>query len=105
MNQLKSVNGASDSKFNHSRPNRPDYSKFDLSRITNITANEGMIIPFDWFETLPGDFLDIENLLSLDTLPLVQPSLTGYKVLIHWYYMDLKDMWNTQVNITSTTFS
>lgn len=93
MQQLKQVLGASDSQFNHSRPNNPSVSKFDLSRITNLTANEGMIIPFDFFEVLPGDFVDLDCISSLDTLPLVQPSLTGYKVLKHFYFQPFRDLW------------
>lgn len=93
MAQLKSGVGASDTLFQHDRPNRPNRSRFDLSRITNFTADAGMIIPFDWFFCLPNDDIDIDFEFILDTLPLVNPSLTQYKVLTHWYAIDLKDLW------------
>lgn len=92
MNQVKS-NGASNTLFQHDRPNKPNRSRFDLSRLTNITADVGQIIPFDLIPTLPGDSFDLNIKFALDTLPLVQSSLTNYKVLFHWYYMKNRDLW------------
>ena len=91
MNQLKTA-GASDLN-NHARPNNPKRSRFDLSKITNITLEPGMIVPIDLFEVLPGDDIDISNEMILDTLPMIAPSLTQYKVLVHWYYMKARDCW------------
>lgn len=92
MNQIKSQ-GASNTLFNHSRPNRPNRSKFDLSRLQNFSIEPGMIAPFDLLPTLPGDEAHIKFKFSLDTLPLIQSSLTGYKVITHWYYMKNRDLW------------
>ena len=91
MNALKG--GASSTLFNHSRPNKVNKSKFDLSRIVNLTADAVMIVPFDFFEVLPGDVVNISNAYALDTLPLVQSPLTRYKVIVHWYYMKARDLW------------
>lgn len=91
MNALKG--GASNTLFNHSRPNKVNKSKFDLSRIVNLTADAGMIVPFDFFEVLPGDVVNLSNAYALDTLPLVQSPLTRYKVIVHWYYMKARDLW------------
>ncbi len=91
MNALRG--GASSTLFNHSRPNNVNKSKFDLSRIVNLTADAGMIIPFDFFEVLPGDVVNLSNAYALDTLPLVQSPLTRYKVIVHWYYMKARDLW------------
>ena len=91
MNVLKG--GASSTLFNHSRPNKVNKSKFDLSRIVNLTADAGMIVPFDFFEVLPGDVVNLSNAYALDTLPLVQSPLTRYKVIVHWYYMKARDLW------------
>ena len=93
MAQLKAGVGASDTLFQHDRPNNVKRSRFDLSRFTNFTADPGMIIPFDWFLCLPGDDVDIDFEFILDTLPLINPSLTSYKVLTHWYAIDLKHLW------------
>lgn len=92
MNQLKTA-GASNTLFNHSRPNKPNQSKFDLSRLQNFSIEPGMIAPFDLMPTLPGDEFHLSFKFSLDTLPLVQSSLTGYKVITHWYYMKNRDLW------------
>lgn len=91
MNTVKG--GASDSLFSHSRPNEPKRSKFDLSRIVNFTMDTGMIVPFDFFEVLPGDIINLKNSYALDTLPLVQSPLTQYKIIVHWYYMKARDLW------------
>lgn len=77
----------------HARPNKPQRSRFDISRIANLTADAGMIIPIDVFPVLPGDDLDIDTEMILDTLPLAAPSLTKYKATVHWYYMKARDTW------------
>lgn len=92
MNQVKS-NGASNSLFVHDRPNNPNRSRFDLSRLTNFSIDTGMIVPFDCFPVLPDDNLDVKTKMAMDTLPLIQSSLTNYKVLIHWYYSKSRDLW------------
>lgn len=92
MNQLK-TQGASNTLFDHSRPNKPNRSKFDLSRLNNFSLDPGMIVPFDCIPTLPDDEFRINVKLSLDTLPLIQSSLTGYKVVTHWYYIKSRDLW------------
>lgn len=93
MNQLSPVLGASDTRFNHSRPNNPDTSVFPYSRLSNLTADAGQIIPVDCFRCYPGDRITMGLAFSLDTLPLVQAPLTRYKVLFHAYYMKARDCW------------
>lgn len=68
-------------------------SVFDLSRITNLTGDTGMIIPFDWFETLPKDKFTISAETALETLPTITNVLTPYHVRTHWYYMRGSDLW------------
>lgn len=94
MSQLPSDVGASNTLFNHSRPNKPNRSRFDLSRIANFTCDAGMIVPFDCIPTLPGDDFDLSFEMIMDTLPLLNPSLTGYKVTTHWYYVRNRDLWD-----------
>lgn len=93
MQQLSPVLGASDTRFNHSRPNNPDSSVFPYSRLSNLTADAGQIIPVDCFRCYPGDRITMGIAFSLDTLPLVQAPLTRYKVLFHAYYMKARDCW------------
>lgn len=92
MNQVKG-SGASSTLFQHDRPNKPKISRFDLSRKVNFSIDTGMIVPIDLIETYPGDSFRIGLKMSLDTLPLVAPSLTNYKITTHWYYMKKRDMW------------
>lgn len=92
MNAVKS-NGASSTLFQHDRPNQPKRSKFDLSRLINFSIDTGMAVPFDYFPVLPNDSGYINIKMAMDTLPLIQASLTNYKVLIHWYYMKNRDLW------------
>lgn len=91
MQQIK-TQGAVDLQ-DHARPNKPQKSRFNISRTINLTAEPGMIIPIDVFPVLPGDDLDVDTEMVMDTLPLAAPSLTRYKVTVHWYYMKARDTW------------
>lgn len=93
MPQLRAGLGASQTLFDHAQPKKPDSSRFDLSRITNLTADSGMIIPFDWFNTYPGDEFDIQNTIGLESLPTITNVLTPYRIRTHWYYMPYRHMW------------
>lgn len=92
MNQVKG-NGASTTLFQHDKPNNPKSSKFDLSRKRNFTIDVGQIMPVDAMEVYPGDIVNLNCKMALDTLPLVQPSITNYKIVTHWYYMKYRDCW------------
>nr|CAI9750038.1 major head protein [Microvirus sp.]CAI9752261.1 major head protein [Microvirus sp.] len=92
MNQVKGT-GASSTLFQHDRPNKPQVSRFDLSRKVNFSLDTGMIVPIELLETYPGDKFRIGHKMALDTLPLVAPSLTNYKIVTHFYYMKKRDMW------------
>lgn len=92
MNQVKG-NGASSTLFQHDRPNKPQVSRFDLSRKVNFSLDTGMIVPVELLETYPGDKFRISNKMAIDTLPLVAPSLTNYKIVTHYYFMKKRCMW------------
>lgn len=92
MNQVKGT-GASSTLFQHDRPNKPQVSRFDLSRKVNFSLDTGMIVPIELLEVYPGDKFRIGLKMALDTLPLVAPSLTNYKILTHFYYMKKRHMW------------
>lgn len=92
MNQVKGT-GASSTLFQHDRPNKPQVSRFDLSRKVNFSLDTGMIVPIELLETYPGDKFRISHKMALDTLPLVAPSLTNYKIVTHYYYMKKRDTW------------
>lgn len=101
MKQLSSRFGASNSVFNHSQPNRPEHSVFPLGRLINLTAEAGQIVPADVFKVYPGDRIKFSVTFGMDTLPLIQPPLTRYKVLFHAYYMKGRDMWKGAKTMTT----
>lgn len=93
MAQIAAGAGASNSIYEHQQPKQQHRSKFDLSRITNLTADSGMIIPFDFFETLPNDSFNLSAEVALETLPTITNVLTPYHVRTHWYYIRNSDLW------------
>ena len=68
-------------------------SKFDLSRVINTTADSGMIVPIDWFTTIPGDYFQLSAEIGLETLPAVTNILTPYRVRVGYYYLKNSDGW------------
>lgn len=92
-NVLKASSGADVRVFEHQRPNEPKRSRFDLSRITNFTCDSGMIIPFDYFETVPGDSFDLSSEVAIESLPTITTVLTPYHVRTYWFYCRNSDLW------------
>lgn len=93
MAQLGAGAGANGDIFATDIAKETKTSVFDLSRITNLTGDSGMIIPFDWFETLPKDKFTISAETALETLPTITNILTPYHVRTHWYYVRCSDLW------------
>lgn len=93
MAQIKAGSGANGDIFATDIAKDTKTSVFDLSRITNLTGDTGMIIPFDWLETLPKDKFIISAETALETLPTITNILTPYHVRTHWYYMRNSDLW------------
>lgn len=93
MAQIGAGAGSSNGIYKHEQPKQQKRSKFDLSRITNFTCDSGMIIPFDFFETLPNDTFQLSAEVALETLPTITNVLTPYHVRTHWYYVRNSDLW------------
>lgn len=93
MAQIGAGAGSSNEIYKHEQPKQQKRSKFDLSRITNFTCDSGMIIPFDYFETLPNDSFQLSAEVALETLPTITNVLTPYHVRTHWYYVRNSDLW------------
>lgn len=92
-NVLKASSGADVRAFEHQQPNKPKRSRFDLSRITNFTCDSGMIVPFDYFETVPGDSFDLSSEVAVESLPTITTVLTPYHVRTYWFYCRNSDLW------------
>lgn len=93
MAQIGAGAGANSDIFAQDIAKNTDWSNFDLSRITNLTGDTGMIIPFDWFETLPKDRFRISAEVALESMPTITNMLTPYHVRTHWYYVRNSDLW------------
>ena len=92
-NVLKASSGADVRVFEHQQPNKPKRSRFDLSRITNFTCDSGMIVPVDYFETVPGDSFDLSSEVAIESLPTITTVLTPYHVRTYWFYCRNSDLW------------
>ena len=68
-------------------------SKFDLSRLNCFTSDIGMLVPIDLIPTLPGDVFDLSCQYQIDFRPLLVPTLTAYKVRVHYYYCKMSDLY------------
>lgn len=93
MAQLAAKSGANGDIFAQDIAKDTNWSNFDLSRITNLTGDTGMIIPFDWFETIPKDKFRISAEVALESMPTITNMLTPYHVRTHWYYVRNSDLW------------
>lgn len=93
MAQIGAGAGANSDIFAQDIAKNTNWSNFDLSRITNLTGDSGMIIPFDWFETIPKDKFKITAEVALESMPTITNMLTPYHVRTHWYYVRNSDLW------------
>lgn len=93
MAQIGAGAGANDDIFAQDIAKNTNWSNFDLSKITNLTGDAGMIIPFDWFETIPKDKFKISAEVALESMPTITNMLTPYHVRTHWYYVRNSDLW------------
>ncbi|AXH76319.1 MAG: major capsid protein [Microviridae sp.] len=69
-------------------------SRFDLSRLSVFTSDIGALIPVDLIPTLPNDDYDLNCQYKIDFRPLLVPTLTPYKVRVHYYYCPLSYLWD-----------
>lgn len=69
-------------------------SRFDLSRLNALTTDIGVLTPVDLIPTLPGDTFDLDCNYQIDFRPLLTPSLTPYRVRVHYYYAAMSDLWS-----------
>ncbi|MCZ2856780.1 MAG: major capsid protein, partial [Candidatus Bathyarchaeota archaeon] len=93
MTQLEQRYGADNSIYDVKELAKLDYSSFDFSRKHNTTFDIGQYVPFDWFLTIPGDKISLNVRYLLDTLPLVNPPYTNYRVRVHWNVIKMSALW------------
>lgn len=68
-------------------------SKFDLSRLNCFTNDIGMLVPVDLIPTLPDDDFDLSCQYKIDFRPMIVPTMTPYKVRVHYYWCAMSSLW------------
>lgn len=91
--QLSQRLGADTSIFDVDESVRLQMSRFDYSRKHNTTIDIGAFVPFDWFFCYPKDKISVNVRYLMDTLPLVNPPATNYRVLIHFDAIKISALW------------
>lgn len=91
--QLSQRLGADTSIFDVDESVHLQMSRFDYSRKHNTTIDIGAYVPFDWFFCYPKDKISVNVRYLMDTLPLVNPPATNYRVLIHFDAIKISALW------------
>lgn len=91
--QINERYGTSGLPYDGTQDYHPKSSRFDLSRFTRTTIDQGGIYPIDCIETVPKSHYDINVRYILNTFPLAVPPMTNYKIKIHYHYIDMESLW------------
>lgn len=92
--QMHDLYSSRQSLFDQRMKSNVGYSQFVYSRKTTFNADNGMIIPFDYWEILPGDNFEIKVRYAIETLPLQVAPYTNYHVRFHFYAMNHRANWS-----------
>lgn len=92
--QMHDLTSSRQSLFDQRMKANVGYSQFVYSRKTTFNADNGMIIPFDYWETLPGDNFEIKIRYAIETLPLQVAPYTNYHVRFHFYAINNRACWS-----------
>lgn len=99
LGYLESIDSGSNYSFGDKmeRASAPR-SLFDLSHLCTTTLfNAGGVVPLTWFETLPGDDIDINVSSILRVLPQVVPMYSRERLYVYAFwsrYYDLTDIFD-----------
>lgn len=66
---------------------KPRTGAFDMSHEHKFTTNIGYLVPFMWYETLPGDRWRGRTELLAKTSPMLAPLLHRLDIYTHFYYV------------------
>lgn len=94
ITQMRNGLTAENSIFSQKPNVKVSRSKFDLGRLNCFTSDIGMIVPVDLIPTLPGDIFNLSCQYKIDFRPLLVPTLTAYKVKLHYYYCPNEYLWS-----------
>lgn len=91
--QLSIKAGSDNQIFRHDIPAKVKRSSFPYGRKRDFCIDPGAIVPIDLWETLPGDYFEVDLDYILKSFPLKVPPFTSYKVRTHWYYTKKNWLW------------
>lgn len=91
--QLSIKAGSDNQIFRHDIPAKVKRSSFPYGRKRDYCIDPGAIVPIDLWETLPGDYFEVDLDYILKSFPLKVPPFTSYKVRTHWYYTKKHWLW------------
>ena len=94
VSQMRNGLTAENSIFSQKPSINVPRSRFDYSRFNVFSADIGGIYPVDCFITLPNDDFELFCQYKIDFRPLLVPSLTSYKVKVHYYFCPNEYLWS-----------
>ena len=66
---------------------QPRTGAFDMSHEHKFSTNIGYLVPFMWFETLPGDKWRGRSEVLAKTSPMLAPLLHRLDIYTHFWYL------------------
>lgn len=73
-------------------------SKFSLDHSVKFSGNVGDLIPFCFFDVLPGDTFSVDTSKVIRLQPLVQPIMDNLFMDTYWFYVPYRLVWDHFVN-------
>lgn len=70
-------------------------NKFSLSNYKLFTCNLGELIPFSWFEVIPGDVIRMQSQALIRCQTLNRPPMHPVKVRIHHVFIPNRLIWDS----------
>ena len=93
ISQMRNGLAAENSIFSQKPSVNVPRSKFDFGRLNSLTCDIGAIVPVDFFPTLPNEDYQLYCQYKIDFRPLLVPTLTSYKVKVHYYFCPAQYLW------------
>lgn len=69
-------------------------SKFDLNHSVKFSGNVGDVIPFAFFDVLPGDTFSVDTAKVIRLQPLVAPIMDNVYIDTYWFFVPYRLVWN-----------
>lgn len=78
---------------------KPDRGAFDLSHEKKLSCAIGELVPFTWWECVPGDSFQIRTELLVKFAPLLRPLLHRFDVYTHFFKVPYRLLMNQDGNV------